>query len=262
MAHDDTLAIGRDHDHLALLGHRARLFVVEGREVGGRSSGELLHLSLADDDSSGPFDRLLGLLERPTGRLDGRELAEPVGVELVWQVQGGVCRIEVRHLPAAVGEAARGDRADDRGERPLVVALDGPTATPAASVTPSRRTSLSARRSKWSWRSWRQRLEAGGLNVVLELGVLKASRHAAVEEPADRVELGGRGGEDIPAVGLDALVRPRHLRRENRATSSASPALPCASRRTLADLKRSVALRTDSTSAAGSIKNFVLPPSL
>ena len=46
-----------------------------------------------------------------------------MGIELLGQVRDGVGRVEVLLAPVAVGEAADGDGADDRGEGALVAAL-------------------------------------------------------------------------------------------------------------------------------------------
>jgi len=111
-----------------------------------------------------------------------------------------------------------------------------------------------------------QQLEALGLYVLLELEVLERAGLVAGEKAADLYELGERRvkavGEGELAGLPDLFSRGRVLGLLSRATSCCRPALPCASRPALAERKRSVAIRTGSTSAGGSINSFVLPPSL
>ena len=61
-AHDDALAVGGDHDHVAGGSLGARLVLVERLEVLRGSGGQLLHLALADQDTGGLRDRRLRLL--------------------------------------------------------------------------------------------------------------------------------------------------------------------------------------------------------
>jgi hypothetical protein len=166
----------------------------------------------------------------------------------------------------AVGETSRGDGAYDGGNRALVTGLDRPVAHTVAIGHP-----LQARLAKGTQvevvlQQQPQQLEAVGLDVLLQVEMLQAKGRLARQECGDLCELDSRSLKGIlpeelvrlfcPAAQSLCFCRPR------RVTRAASPALPSASTLALAARKRSVAACTCSTSAAGSIKNFVLPPSL
>jgi hypothetical protein len=85
--------------------------------------GEVLHLAFAQSDPGGPADRLDRLVERPAGGLDGGQLAKPMGVLLLGQVQHRVGRVQVGGPGGAVGDARDADLAEHRGQAAGVTAL-------------------------------------------------------------------------------------------------------------------------------------------
>ena len=104
---------------------RLRLrFGVEALDVSCRAAGQLLDLSLAEADAGRALDRGPRLLVTAPGALDRGELAQAVGVDLLWQVELGVFQMEVLPLLGALGEAADRDLAEDRLERAHMSGLD------------------------------------------------------------------------------------------------------------------------------------------
>jgi len=81
------------------------LLVVEALDVEGSTPGEVFHLTLAEIDAGRACDRRLRLLVAAPGRLDRRQLSEPVAVALGWQVQRSVLEVQVLRSFGPVGRA-------------------------------------------------------------------------------------------------------------------------------------------------------------
>jgi len=83
--HDDPLAVTREHEDVGVVDRFVVCRLVEVLEVDRQALRELFHLALSDLDTAGPSDRILRFFEASSGRLDGRQLPKPVGVDLFWQ---------------------------------------------------------------------------------------------------------------------------------------------------------------------------------
>jgi len=123
-AHHDPLAVSRDDEHVGLGARLAALVVVEALDVEGSTPGEVFHLALGEIDAGRACDRRLCLLVAAPGRLDRRQLSEPVAVALGWQVQASVLEVKVLCSFGPVGEPGDGDAADDGLEAAMVIDLD------------------------------------------------------------------------------------------------------------------------------------------
>jgi len=178
-------------------GLRPGLVFVEGLEVHSGRLGELFHLALADRHPAVARDCLLGLLEGPTGRLDGRQLTKSVGVALVGQVQRGIGGVEVLLCPVAVGEMAGRDRADDRGEGMFIFRLDCTVAGPASIKHFLEPYLLGRPQVEVVLKEQAEQLEARGLDVLLQLDVFEDGGRPTDQEVADPAELGCRGTERL-----------------------------------------------------------------
>ena len=96
---------------------------VEAVHIGCGASGQLLNLAPAQPYPGSSLDGGRRVRERPAGRLDRGESAQPVGVFLDRQVQRGVRRVQVGLSPRPVGDARHRDRAEPGGQPPLVPVL-------------------------------------------------------------------------------------------------------------------------------------------
>jgi hypothetical protein len=252
--HDDPLAVAGEDQGVGVRRRLRPRFGVEALDVFCRSSGQLLELALAQLDAGRALDRRLRFFVAAPGALDRGELAQAVGVDLLWQVERRVFQVEVLPLLGAVGEAGEPDRAEDRRERSFVAGLDDAMKL-VGSVAHLVGTGLvDCAQVEVILIELAEELSAVYAETGLELGVGERRRFVASEEAHNSLieRVGGREG--APRLVLFSL----QLRRCLLAISCFSPLSAAASSFSRAALKRLVAARTCATSSSLSITNFVL----
>ena len=227
-AHDDALAVGRDHEHVGLIDLRAGSRRVELLDVGGAPCREVLHLALAHVLAGRPLERRGSLLEGSPRRLDRREAAQPVGVSLGGQVQQGICWMKVRVTAVAIREAFDVDGAKDRRERAAVTGFDR-SMRDAVGIDHALDAHLvDGPKGEVVLEHPAQELAATDIQLVLELSMCER-RCLRPLEPADHLLCALAGGAEV-------LHRRRaHLRPPLRLRSAAIPARAALSSSFLAD---------------------------
>ena len=230
--HHDPLAVTREDEHVGVVDRFAVCRLVEVLEVDRRALRELFHLALSDLDAAGPADRLLRFFEAPSGRLDGRQLPKPVGVDLFWQVEGCIRRVEVLLAAAAVGEAPHGHRAEDGGQRSLVVGLDRPVRRTSSSDDVAPALLVLRAQVEVVLKELTDHLAHVRSEPRFELGVLEPERVGAAQVADDRLEVLARRAERVRPGDLGGRLHARRLARRafTLVTRVASSARASASR--------------------------------
>jgi hypothetical protein len=125
-AHHDALAVDLQHEQVVRHTWRGQAGRVEGLEVHRCRRGQALHLALAHLLAGRSLDGLHRLVETTAGTFHRGQLAQPVGLLLLWQVEPGVGRIQVRAATLAVGDPADLGLAEHGGQRAGVADLNRP----------------------------------------------------------------------------------------------------------------------------------------
>jgi hypothetical protein len=220
MAHHDALAVVlHDQQHVRGGGSGAAAGV-EGVDAGRGGAGELLGLSLAQDRSRGPADRLACGFERAAGGLDRIQPAQAVGVLFLREVQGRVGGVQVRRARRPVRDPGHRHLAEHRGQGTAMPGLGaGPRDPVRAGHLPE--AGFPGRpQVQVVLEQLAQQLPAVGVQQGLQLGGPQPGCLFAAEPARHHLEPLPRRREAVPGRGHG---RPP-LRPARRARSAASPA--------------------------------------
>ena len=155
-AHHDPLAVGREHQQLVRFGPLRSPGLVEVLEVDRGELRQLLDLALPEPLPGRALDRLDRVLEAAAGRLQRRELAQPVGVTLDRQVQRRVGGMQVRRLRRPIRQPRDRHRPEHRLQARARDPARPDRGHPLIADTRSRRCSRIARSARWSSSSLRK----------------------------------------------------------------------------------------------------------